>query len=140
MDDHEIVQELSWSGSPRASLYLSPSKVEQRYVQTVGQVSEFVRSSREGGKLSASLLKIIGGEWSTEDGFIRFKDDRVRTAVITFKVRDRTYASIASTDFVDLGLLASYWQSGTFGILGRLERSLAGVSFLAPLWIWSEGW
>jgi hypothetical protein len=218
MDDYEAVQKLSLSGRPRITLYLSHPKIEQLYVQSTGQVSEFVRSGKEAGKISASILKLLGAEYSEERGLsarisltpmlqavlienvareghqlvdlsvepptkgqllvyvgpasltlmddpidqvqtgfqpgaceivsserlaqekiLRFKDDRIRTIVLTFQSRGKAMASIASTEFVELGLLASYCQSAEYGIMGRLERTIEEVVFISPLWIWSEG-
>lgn len=67
MDDQELVKSLSPTGKPRATLYLAQEKVEQLYVQSVALVTEFVRSAKQGGRLSASLLKIIGAEVSEEE-------------------------------------------------------------------------
>jgi hypothetical protein len=48
-------------------------------------------------------------------------------------------ASIASDEWVSAGLMSSY-SHPPFGILGRFENRIGGVIYIAPFWIWHEGW
>jgi hypothetical protein len=218
MNEQEIVEQLSSTHRPRASLYLSAKKIEDLYSQTVTQITEIVRSAKISGKISASLFRLIEVEGSAESGLagkfsissmlqallietaesergelvdlttssaaggrllkytgpgsitlmnepvlpnvvdlppplcnvisqernrqerlLRFSNDNVRSIVLTFKNDRAIFASIASTEGVDLGTLASY-GSPPFGFLGRLETSQTGIDFLSPLWIWRDGW
>lgn len=50
----------------------------------------------------------------------------------------RNLAAIVSTQFVDPNSFTSYAQ-GLTGILGLLEKETPHVRFIAPLWIWHEG-
>jgi hypothetical protein len=48
-------------------------------------------------------------------------------------------ASIASDEWVKSTMLISY-SHPPFGILGRFENRIGEVVFVAPFWIWHEGW
>jgi hypothetical protein len=60
--------------------------------------------------------------------------------IVWIATTPRLLASIASEKWVDDGGIASYGSSPPFGILGRFEAEIAGVTLLAPLTIWHEGW
>jgi hypothetical protein len=68
MNDQELIRKLSMTGKDRVTLYLSQSKVEHVYVQTVAQVTELVRTTNEGGKISGSILGFLGAEITDEGG------------------------------------------------------------------------
>ena len=66
MDNYKLIKKLSMTGKARVTLYLSPSKTEQIYLQTVTQVTELVQKRKKGGKVSVDLGFLgagIGGEF-----------------------------------------------------------------------------
>ena len=218
MKDQELIRKLSMTGKTRVTLYLSQSKVEHIYVQTVAQVTELVRTTNKGAKVSGGILGFLGAEITAEgeleakvamtpllqaitaeraaeeaeslvdltrqlpvqgslmrhigparfttmaspltpDGaaipqqacdtvsqrrqvqneIIRLKNKDAATVVLTFTKGNAVYASIASTESLDVNLFASYFQEPTFGILCRMEGAAKnGVTFLDPIWIWYE--
>ena len=221
MKDQELIRKLSMTGKDRVTLYLSESKVEQVYVQTVAQVTELVRTTSKGGNISGSILGFLGAEITAEGGLeakvamtpllqaitaekaaeqaerlvdltrqqpvegslmryigpaqftrmaspltpltpdgagipqqacdivsqrrkiqeeiIKWKNKDAATAVLTFTKGNAVYASIASTESLDINLFSSYFQEKLFGILCRMEGpEKNGVKFLDPIWLWYE--
>jgi hypothetical protein len=218
MDDYEIVKSLSPTGTARATLYLSPSKVDELFLQTVGAITEFARSSQTSGKVGlGGVFGLFGGEISKEkvleaktslspllkamlidkvgrdngqvvdlalqpaiegkllsyvgpghlilmnslltseetglelntclviednrkkqESVLRFANDNHRTIVLSFASHGKNFASIASTEHVEFGMLASYASGPIYGILCRFESKIKEVTFLSPLWIWVD--
>jgi hypothetical protein len=218
MKDRELIRKLSITGKDRVTLYLSQSKVEQVYVQTVAQVTELVRTTNKGGKISGSILGFLGTEITAGGGLeakvamnpllqaiaaekaaeqaerlvdltiqqpvdgklmryigparfttmtspltpdsaaipqqacdivsqrkqiqeeiIKWKNKDGGTVVLTFTNGNAVYASIASTESLDVNLFASYFQQPHVGILCRMESTAKhSVTFLDPIWIWHE--
>ena len=218
MNESELIKKLSKTGKDRVTLYLSESKVEQIYIQTVSQVTEMVRSENKGGKISGSILGFLGSEIAAQRGLetkvamtpllqaiaaekaaeqterlvdlaeqppvegkliryigtakfttsstqltpdnvsipanackvvlqkqliqeeiIRWKNKDAGTVVLTFTNHEHVYASIASTESLDVNLFASYHQQPIVGMLCRIEDATnQDVSFLDPIWIWHE--
>lgn len=218
MKDQELIRMLSMTGKDRITLYLSQSKVEQVYVQTVAQVTELVRTTSKGGNISGSILGFLGTEITAEGGLeakvamtpllqaitaekaaehaerlvdltrqqpvegsliryigsaqfttmaspltpdgagisqqacdivshrrtiqeeiIKWKNKDAATAVLTFTKGNAVYASVASTESLDINLFASYFKEIHFGILCRMEGvERNGVTFLDPIWLWYE--
>lgn len=63
-----------------------------------------------------------------------------RLTIVWATATPRPMASIASDQWVSAGTLASYHLHPPYGILGRFESRIGDVSFIAPFWIWHEGW
>jgi hypothetical protein len=218
MEDQELIKKLSTTGKDRVTLYLSPSKVEHTYVQTVAQVTELIRKRKVGGKISGSILGFLGLEVNEEGGLeakvsmtpflqamitekaaeqakrlvdltteyavqgplmrytgpalfttmashlnpnpatipllaweiisrrrqtqeeiMKWKNKDAGTVVLTFTKDKVVYASIASTESLDVNLFGSYFQQPIVGILCRMEGAPEDdVTFLDPIWIWHE--
>lgn len=68
MEDYELVKKLSFTGKYRNELYLSPSKIENLYVQRVAQIAEIARSGSVKGGVSGNILSFLGAEVSGEKG------------------------------------------------------------------------
>jgi hypothetical protein len=68
------------------------------------------------------------------------RDLHEETIVWTSCVKGRFLASIARSKWVDVGGVTSHYKQPPFGILARYESEIGGVTFLAPIWIWKDGW
>jgi len=89
--------------------------------------------------LPAAAADAIETERLRQQRRIQKKDPKAAT-VVWLANAPLALASIASDKWLNDGNMASYGRSPPFGILGRFESNLNGVTLIAPLWIWHEGW
>lgn len=64
--------------------------------------------------------------------------EKTRKTIVWGDVSRRNVASIVSTEFLNPDSFTSYNQ-GLLGILGLFEKEISKIRFIAPLWIWHEG-
>jgi hypothetical protein len=87
------------------------------------------------GNVQACSLKFRIGKAR----IIKWKNKDAATVVLTFMKGNAVYASIASTESLDVNLFARYFQQPLVGILCRMEGAAKnGVTSLDPIWIWHE--
>ncbi len=89
-------------------------------------------------ELPAEICQTIETKRKIQEKIWRFKDDTVRSVLLTFVVNDQIFASIASTDFIDINTFSSYFGEPDFGVLCMIEDIHPQVTFLNPLWVWNE--
>ena len=121
---------------PATTVLLPKGSLLKRIANTyLVRPSEIVTSQTS--KLSDDMAFIVQTERERqmkdyEDlGFSR------KTVVWTDKSR-MNVASIVSTEFLNPNSFTSY-AHGLIGILGLLEKEVSNIRFIAPLWLWHEG-
>lgn len=90
-------------------------------------------------RIDSSLVEVIQKEASRQDKIIKKENSQLEVVTIYGKLKKRGFAAIVSSKWVDYGTLASYGFP-PIGIFGRLERVMGDVAFIAPFWIWHDGW
>jgi len=86
-----------------------------------------------------SFVKIIQQEASRQDKVIKKENSQLEVVTTYGSLERRAFAAIVSSKWIDYGSLASYGFP-PIGMIGRLERVRSGVAFIAPFWIWHDGW
>ncbi|MGA1841616.1 MAG: hypothetical protein ACMUIU_13420 [bacterium] len=94
--------------------------------------------SHENSGLDEATAKVIQKEREDQEKMLRFWNDKIRTVVWLANAKGRTIASIASTDWINGNLFASYVGAPIQGILGRYEKKIEDIVFVSPFWIWGE--
>ncbi|MCD6274050.1 MAG: hypothetical protein J7K30_14695 [Deltaproteobacteria bacterium] len=89
---------------------------------------------------SPSIVETIQKERELQEQDLKEEDESIKTTLWLAESRGYILASIASTKGIISNVFASYARKVPQGILGRLERMEESVVFVAPFWIWSEGW
>ncbi len=87
-----------------------------------------------------SVSRVIQKERKKQESFLKFENEKFETFVCVAKLKNYCIAAIASTKWCDLPNLASYGGVPPIGVLGRYESKQDNIFFIAPFWIWHEGW
>src|SRR5262249_25808344 len=84
--------------------------------------------------ISPPAWEIISRRRQTQEEIMKWKNKDAATVVLTFTKDKAVYASIASTESLDVNLFASYFQQPIVGILCRMEGVPEDdVTFLDPI-------
>src|ERR1700728_470623 len=99
---------------------------------TSSALSKLRKKRSIGRKRRATLLLSLAS--------LKAVDPTVKTIALTFKVKGRAFASIASVSLktVNPNLLERYRDEKEFGILCTEQKRSRNVVSLDPLWIWHE--
>lgn len=90
-------------------------------------------------EMPESWVKVIQSEADRQEHVIKKEDAQLEVVTFYVAMERRGFAAVASSKWIDYGSLASYGFS-PIGLLGRMERDKSGVAFIAPFWIWHDGW
>jgi hypothetical protein len=87
--------------------------------------------------LPDKVISAIQSERTTQEQWLG-KDGAPGRAILWVARGREPLASVASEEWIDRNALASHHCSPPFGILGRLERKITSVVFIAPVWLWRD--
>ncbi len=62
INEWEMVEKLSTSKRPRATIYLNEKRVDEYYSQRLGPITQLAKTGKFGGHLGANLLGILNSE------------------------------------------------------------------------------
>ena len=90
-------------------------------------------------KTTTAWIEVIQNEANRQEGIIKKEDAQLEILTFYVTLGELCFAVIASSKWIDYGTLASYGFL-PIGLLGRLEKTISGVAFIAPFWLWHDGW
>ena len=89
--------------------------------------------------LPGTFIEAVSDEAHRQEKIIKKENHELEVVTFYWMTGKDGYAAVASNKWIDYGTLASYGFS-PIGLLGRLESIKNKIAFIAPLWVWHDGW